>query len=172
MSKMVRWALAFAAVTAIPGSAMAVVGDKPYDCFTVNGAQVVPSGRWRWTLDQLVFTDFDEACAFFVKWTIGGPDDPGGAAYTPMSSSNVYLEVTNTAGNEDCDENAYYPAPTFVQLSTGAYANMSKGFDKFRQKRSICSLLLGEDPASGDMNGLIRWHPAAMPYGFKAKVHY
>jgi hypothetical protein len=161
MKRMARWALALASVMLVPTSAMALVGAAPHKATILNGRQNVDVGVWRFTLDQLVIDpySFEESCAFFVKWI----------NYASLASStNVFVQEVATVGIEDCEENSYIPQASVLKLSSvPEYFDKSLGFDKFQQKRKIFRLLLAEDPYNGVMNGVIQYHPTAVPYGFK-----
>lgn len=158
MKKMARWALAFATVMAVPTSAMALVGTNFYGATVLNGAYPIPVGTMRYTLDAPVDGLYDSACSYFVRWV-------NAVNYIP-SSCSAYMEEVVTPGYDNCEENAYHPIMTMIRLSTVMYPDASYGYDKFQIKRKIYRILAGED-YNGNFNGMIQYHPAAVPFGFK-----
>src|SRR6185503_1057567 len=135
--------LAILAAVAAPEKAMALDTCKFANVALVNGpAQVIDLGTWHFELNQLVYTDGYEACAYFVKWINN--------CILP-SSTNLYIEELTTPGLEDCEVNSLMPVHSVVFASP---AYISRGFDKFQNKRIIQSLVLGET-LDGCMNGVI-----------------
>jgi hypothetical protein len=158
MKKMVRWALAFATVMAVPTSAMALVGTEFYGASVLNGAYSIPVGTLRFTLDAPVDGLYDSSCSYFVRWVNATP-------YIP-SACSAYMEEVVTPGQDNCEDNAYHPVLTILRLSTVLYPDASYGYDKFQIKRKMYRIMMGED-YNGNFNGMCHYHPASVPYGMK-----
>jgi hypothetical protein len=156
MKKIVRWALALAAVMAVPSSAMALVGTDIYHSSVVSGSYRFGTGHLRFTYDQGVDGLYDSACAYFVRWTNEVP-------YL-SSAASAYVEEPIQPGYDDCEDNAYHGIPSVLRLSTVLYPDSSYGYDKFQIKRKLFRMMMGED-MQGNFAGMCQYHPAAMPYG-------
>jgi hypothetical protein len=159
MNKMIRWALATAAILTISESAMALDTSCAYDATIVNNnAQPVFVGVVRFAFDQLISTPWADACAFAGRWI--------NYAGLPLST-NVFVEEEATFSNGDCLENSVSPQISVIHLASPANPNFNRsfGFDKFQQKHQICNLVLAGD-LGANFNGIIQTSCSAIPYGF------
>jgi len=158
MKKMFPLAIALAAATMIPASALALDTGSTYDVRIINGKKAIDVGTWVITLDQFDAysdgkgyddDDYDpleyEVCRYFVKW-INDCELP--------STANLYLDELMTPGNFDCEENSETGFSTLVFNSPGY---KSRGFDKFNMKRTIHKLALGEND-DGDLYGVVQFN--------------
>ncbi|WP_437734199.1 hypothetical protein [Sorangium sp. So ce1335] len=76
MKKIARYALAFAVVTSVSGSAMALRNDCLYRVSTSTGLRTLPNGYWVAQLEEHVMVSpFDPKCSNHVNWYSegGGP---------------------------------------------------------------------------------------------------
>ncbi len=156
MKKIARLALALATVMSIPTSAMALMGTETHHVKLVNGRQHVNVGNWRFMYDQIAVGPDADYCSYFVKWT--------NYAGLP-SSANTYLEHVMPLGYQDCEESAFFPQHTMWRTSMILYPDMSKGYDKFQQKRNMYRIILSEDGFTGNLTGICQYHALSTPIG-------
>ena len=141
MKKLFPIALALASFAMIPAAHAALPN---YNVSVINGSQSVSVGTWRLTLDQEVYSDVlgADACQYFVSWK--------NASVLPIRADLHVLELMQN-DYTDCEENAQTGFDTLILLGEGT----NKGFDKFQQKKTVTSIVLGEDE-SGALSGIIQ----------------
>jgi hypothetical protein len=158
MKKFARWALAFATVTSISGSAMAIRNDCHYEVTAKSGLRAMPLSVGIAAF-QLVEQSgpFLDKCCYAARW--GAPIAPGAAQF-----GNLFVCQTTVIGRADCDMNSFWPVDGKVELNTDPGVPPSVGINTRLQKATICNFSGIEDEDSGKIKAVITFgNPWAMP---------
>ncbi|WP_437622678.1 hypothetical protein [Sorangium sp. So ce1151] len=139
MKKIARWALAFAAVISVSGSAMALPEGVGYKVVLNTGLRKLPVGQVAFTMLEQGASLFNDTCVCAVKWC--------NEAGLP-TCANMLVHEELTSYDQDCDYRALYPATAAI-TNDPAYDNW--GFDSRQQKKRVARM-----SAMQDDNGVIK----------------
>jgi hypothetical protein len=146
VKKLVLSLLGAAAMATISSSAMALNTLIPqYKVLLSRGPAQIPSGLMSF------FFDLDvpgAACQYAAEW-----DD---ATFAPLSGE-CYLDEAKPLGNFSCPVNSTMPVASILTLDTTAVGGPCFGFDYFQQYRQVFTLVLGESPASPELQGVVQF---------------
>ncbi|WP_437590013.1 hypothetical protein [Sorangium sp. So ce1000] len=141
MKNFARWALAFATVTSISGSAMAIRNDCIYDVAMKTGLRKVPLGNTVFQLAEQAGTPFNDECGYVGKWGVVAA--PGAAVV-----ANLFLRQATTIGSNDCDWNSFYFTDGSISLLPPPFPP-STGITSRFQKAPLCNFVGMEDDVTG-----------------------
>ncbi|WP_437724560.1 hypothetical protein [Sorangium sp. So ce861] len=148
MKKIARWALAFAAVMSVSGSAMAINQACGYDVVLKNGLRKIPAGKFACGLAETSGDLWNDKCVFACKWGVMAA--PGAAV-----SANLILHQATTLGHQDCDMISYQFTDSDICMDTFA---PNYGIDTRWQKAILASFIAMEDGHNGVMKSVLRYH--------------
>ncbi|AUX38522.1 MULTISPECIES: hypothetical protein [Sorangium] len=156
MKKIARWALAFAAVMSVSGSAMAVREDCGYSVTISNGIRKIPAGVAGFALSEQVGDLFNDGCIYAGRWGVTAV--PGAATF-----ANLFIHQTTTMGMPDCVANSYSYAGGAISLVPGPV--VSYGIDSRYQKARLATCVGMEDDWNGVIKLVCQYHtPMSLPY--------
>jgi hypothetical protein len=158
MKNFARWALAFATVTSISGSAMAVRNDLAYVVTAKSGLRAAPLNVGIAAF-QLVEQSgpFLDRCCYAARW--GVATGPGAAQF-----GNLFVCQTTVIGRADCDMNSFWFTDGKIELDTDPGVPPSVGINTRLQKATICNFSGIEDEDSGKIKAVITFgNPFSMP---------
>ncbi|WP_437326793.1 hypothetical protein [Sorangium sp. So ce381] len=164
MKNFARWVLAFATVTSISGSALAIRNDCLYNVSMKTGLRKVPVGTTVFQLAEQAGTPFNDECGYVGKWGVVAA--PGAAV-----AANIFLRQQTTIGNNDCDWNSFYFTDGSISLlptvpippSTVAFPP-SSGITSRLQKAPLCNFVGMEDDFTGTIKATIQFYSSlSMP---------
>ncbi|XXT19816.1 hypothetical protein WME94_57305 [Sorangium sp. So ce429] len=145
MKKIARWALAFAAVMSVSGSAMALPEGTGYKVVINTGMRKIDVGQAAFTWLEQYGSLFGDSCACAVKWC--------NSAGLP-SCTNLLVQEELTSFAQDCEYRALYPEDATVVLDT-TYDNW--GFDSRQQKKRVARMSAMQDGTNGVIKGVCQY---------------
>ncbi|WP_437755956.1 hypothetical protein [Sorangium sp. So ce1389] len=145
MKKIARWALAFAAVVSVSGSAMALPEGVGYKVVMNTGMRKINVGQVAFTWLEQGASLFNDTCACAVKWC----NDAG-----LPSCANMLVHEELTSYDQDCEYRALYPADATITIDPG-YDNW--GFDSRQQKKRVARLSAMQDGTNGVIKGVCQY---------------
>ena len=150
MKNFARWALAFATVTSISGSAFAIRNDCLYNVAMKTGLRKVPVGTTVFQLAEQAGTPFNDECGYVGKWGVVAA--PGAAVV-----ANLFLAQATTIGNSDCDWNSVFFADGAIRLLPTPDFPPSSGITSRLQKAPLCNFVGMEDDISGNIKATVQF---------------
>ncbi|MGK3997930.1 hypothetical protein [Sorangium sp. So ce1024] len=154
MKKFARYALAFAVVTSVSGSAMALRNDCAYKAETSSGLRMVNIGSWVAAYEeQLMPNMYESYCSHRINWFNG----PNGA---PVSVAKLRVMESTTFEDQDCYSATWYYTNSIVSADP---ATRNQAFDQRYQIVPLYSLHFNTDPWNGVGVGMYKTTPVGAP---------
>ncbi|WP_437577425.1 hypothetical protein [Sorangium sp. So ce887] len=148
MKKIARWALAFAAVVSVSGSAMALPEGLVYKITLNTGLRKVPSGKVAFTWVEQAGSMWNDTCVSAVKWCTD---------YGLPSCSNMLVHEELTSLDQDCEYRAVFPADATI-YNDPLYENW--GYNSRQQKTRVARLSAMQDGANFVIKGVCQFNSA------------
>ncbi|WP_437570590.1 hypothetical protein [Sorangium sp. So ce542] len=154
MKKFARWALAFAAVTSISSSALAVDNYVRYSVALKNGVRNVDAGWGRFTFLDMDITPFGVGCLSVFTWY-----KPGLA-----SAARTVINEQTAMADGDCELHSMMSSDTLI-VDYFDPEIRNEGWDVRWQRKPVCKVAWVQDGKANVIKGLITLgNPMAPPY--------
>lgn len=154
MKKFARYALAFATITSMSGSAMALRNDCGYDAETSSGLRMVKVGTMVAAYEeQLMPNLYESYCSHRINWFNG----PNGA---PVTVAKLRVMESMTFEEGDCYSATWYFTNSMVSADP---ATRNQAYDIRGQIAPLYSLHFNTDPLNGVGVGMYKTNAVGLP---------